>query len=553
MAAKPRQQRPQIQLLLLLPLLLLCLATISSSSSAATAVEPQPTTPLTAAAAQKALERMMAAKLYGPEEVLKLAAKPSPAPRNYKTLAQRLSSPGEKVKVVAFGGSVTAGYGLNDRRQNWAQQLTNWLAAAFPEAQLRLSNLARDGTTIAMAESCWYQYTPQDADLILIDFNLNSCSYSTCRSVVAPQIAAYENLIRRLISQAPNAALLSFEAFAFGSYNVNVAGGGTATMPMPYYNSGEDMHAMVAARYGVPLVSARDALYDLLWQEGAVQLNAALGVSRSSLLQDNKHPTHLGSRLYGRGLAAFAVRQLLSKELQEMAAGVGDQAAGSPLLQALQQQQQQQGYELPAAISPLAAQYADLPTFCAEGEAFQSYVITGENNTVDGWEWLESSFSRGCDLGNCRVVGYSSATEGKPLQIQINTAKPAAAAAAAAAADLASSRRRRSTAGSPIRLNLLVFTGARRISRDQNVGQGRLECVASCSCWPATLGAFRENSTEVQKSGITSVQVTAHPECTLQVTAAGSGWVQLLGVAVVPFFSNVALTSVDSTAMEMGL
>lgn len=47
--------------------------------------------------------------------------------------------------------------------------------------------------------------------------------------------------------------------------------------------------------------------------------------------------------------------------------------------------------------------------------------------------------------------------------------------------------------------------------------------------------------------------MTAHPECTLQVTAAGSGWVQLLGVAVVPFFSNVALTSVDSTAMEMGL
>ncbi|WIA23083.1 hypothetical protein OEZ85_001426 [Tetradesmus obliquus] len=260
---------------------------------------------------------MMAAKLYGPEEVLKLAAKPSPAPRNSKTLAQRLCSPGEIIKVVAFGGSVTAGYGLDDRRQNWAQQLTNWLAAAFPEVQLRLSNLARDGTTITMAESCWYQYTPEDADLILIDFNLNSCSYSTCRSVVAPQIAAYENLIRRLISQAPNAALLSFEAFAFGSYSVSVAGGGTATMPMPYYNSGEDMHAMVAARYGVPLV---------------------------------------------------------------------------------------------------------------------------------------------------------------------------------------------------------------------------------------------ENSTEVQKSGITSVQVTAHPECVLQVTAVGGGgWVQLLGVAVVPFFSNVALTSVDSTAMEMGL
>ncbi|WIA43536.1 hypothetical protein OEZ86_009992 [Tetradesmus obliquus] len=285
---------------------------------------------------------MMAAKLYGPEEVLKLAAKPSPAPRNSKTLAQRLCSPGEIIKVVAFGGSVTAGYGLDDRRQNWAQQLTNWLAAAFPEVQLRLSNLARDGTTITMAESCWYQYTPEDADLILIDFNLNSCSYSTCRSVVAPQIAAYENLIRRLISQAPNAALLSFEAFAFGSYSVSVAG--------------EDMHAMVAARYGVPLVSACDALYELM-------------------------------------LLLLLLLPLLPP-----------------------------GEDMHAMV---AARY------------------------------------------------------GVPLV---------------------------------------------------------------------------ENSTEVQKSGITSVQVTAHPECVLQVTAVGGGgWVQLLGVAVVPFFSNVALTSVDSTAMEMGL
>jgi lysophospholipase L1-like esterase len=98
---------------------------------------------------------MMQAKLYGPEELLNRAAKPSAAPRNWKTLAQRLATPEAAVKVVAFGGSVTAGFGLADRRQNWAQQLTDWLQAAFPDAVLTLSNFARDGTTITMAESCW--------------------------------------------------------------------------------------------------------------------------------------------------------------------------------------------------------------------------------------------------------------------------------------------------------------------------------------------------------------------------------------------------------------
>jgi hypothetical protein len=49
------------------------------------------------------------------------------------------------------------------------------------------------------------------------------------------------------------------------------------------------------------------------------------------------------------------------------------------------------------------------------------------------------------------------------------------------------------------------------------------------------------------------LQVASHPECILQVTVVGSGWVQVLGVAVVPYFSVVALTPVDNTAMEMGL
>jgi hypothetical protein len=278
--------------------------------------------------------------------------------------------------------------------------------------------------------------------------------------------------------------------------------------------AGEEMHAMIGARYSVPLVSVRDALYDLLWQEGAVHLNAALGVTRASLLQDTKHPTILGSELYGRGLAAYAVRELLSQQLSELANGGGGEAGDSPLAQALQQQQQQLGVELPPVISPLAAQYADLPTFCAEGQNFKNYVVTNNvtNNVindniraVDGWEWGVSSFSRHCDLGNCQVMGYKAAGDGKQLRIRINTAT--AAAAAVAAADLPTGRRSRSTARSPIRLNLLVFTGTRRITPDQNIGQGRLECFSGCSCWPATLGVVREDGTEVQKTGISSVQV----------------------------------------------
>jgi hypothetical protein len=268
------------------------------------------------------------------------------------------------------------------------------------------------------------------------------------------------------------------------------------------------MHAMLGARYGVALVSVRDALYDYLWQDGAVQLNAALGVSRSRLLQDTKHPTALGSELYGRGLAAFTVRELLRQQLLQLAAG-GDDAGSSPLRRGIQPQQQQQQQrllvKLPAAISPIAAQYVDLPTWCAEGESFKDYVIGAENGTVNGWQWTVSSFSRHCDLGNCQVAGYAAEAPGQQLHIRIDTAS--AAAAAALAADLPTGRHSRRTAGSAIELNLLKFTGTRPIAPGRNIGQGQVECVSGCSCLPTLLGPYRANSTEVQRTGIAAAQV----------------------------------------------
>jgi hypothetical protein len=134
----PLVLKQRLQPTLLLLMLLFAAFLISSSCST---VIPQPvTTPpdITPALAQKALQSMLQTKLYGPEELLQRAAKPSAAPRNWKTLAQRLATPGSTIKVVALGGSVTAGYGIKNRKQNWAQQLVDWLQAAFPDVVFQL-------------------------------------------------------------------------------------------------------------------------------------------------------------------------------------------------------------------------------------------------------------------------------------------------------------------------------------------------------------------------------------------------------------------------------
>lgn len=50
-------------------------------------------------------------------------------------------------------------------------------------------NLARDATNVDLAEACWYQHTPEEADLVMIEYNLNACGYFTCSAIVAPQVS----------------------------------------------------------------------------------------------------------------------------------------------------------------------------------------------------------------------------------------------------------------------------------------------------------------------------------------------------------------------------
>jgi hypothetical protein len=44
-----------------------------------------------------------------------------------------------------------------------------------------------------------------------------------------------------------------------------------------------------------PLVSARNALYDMLWDEAA--LKSALGYGRADIMQDDNHPAFIGELL----------------------------------------------------------------------------------------------------------------------------------------------------------------------------------------------------------------------------------------------------------------
>jgi hypothetical protein len=84
---------------------------------------------------QQALQRMLAVPIATPQSVLAAGHKglDSAALRNWHLLARKLAAPGSNITLVAFGGSLTLGYGKypeawRDFMQgSWVEQLQRWL------------------------------------------------------------------------------------------------------------------------------------------------------------------------------------------------------------------------------------------------------------------------------------------------------------------------------------------------------------------------------------------------------------------------------------------
>lgn len=52
------------------------------------------------------------------------------------------------------------------------------------------------------------------------------------------------------------------------------------------------MHGLIARRYNIPMVSVRDALYDIMLDDQVTK--SLLGYTRSEMMQDFIHPTAMG-------------------------------------------------------------------------------------------------------------------------------------------------------------------------------------------------------------------------------------------------------------------
>jgi hypothetical protein len=300
----------------------------------------------------------------------------------------KLLTGGGTVRVAAFGGSVTVGYRLSNT--SYPERFVAWLSQAFPDTQFEFIPLARRATAATFAALCMVQQLPADTDLVLVEYSVNGYG-GQCQCFTAPQTAGYEALLRKTAAAAPHAALLGFAAFMWldkeGRPGTYYDTGGCDVSCVMFYvrqcihdtvthvhrhphhaNTGEDQHGVVARRYGMPMVSARDALFDAMFD---AQTGARHGINRSEVLVDAVHVGDHGADVYA-GLLAWAVRHQATRVLLQHKSLAGAARHTQPL---------------PPPLNPEAAQES-WPTFCAEGVGLKHYIV---NNT--GWTWVDEGSS----------------------------------------------------------------------------------------------------------------------------------------------------------------
>eukprot|EP00877_Chromochloris_zofingiensis_P014366 jgi/Chrzof1/9183/Cz03g39010.t1 len=419
------------------------------------------------------LDRVWKAHVPLTERLIKEGYKFEIEGRQWPRLVEKLSQKGSTVKIVVFGGSVTVGY--KDSKTNYPEQLVVWLKRAFPGVQFELLNLARRATAATFAALCLIQDMPADADLVLIEYNINGYG-GQCQCFKAPQTAGYETLLRKIIKKAPNAALMAFASFIWLDKDNKLAS---------YFETGEDQHAVVARRYGIPMMSVRDAMYDVMFNP-----DNPYKVNHTEILVDIVHVGDHGAKVYAAFLSWLIRHQLTRILLHQHQLHLDATKTPAPM---------------PAPLNPDAAQ-EDSPTFCAEGIGLQDHVISKE-----GFKWVDEG-SNAC--AGCHKYGYVATKVGSNMVLDVNS-------------DILTANETK--AGDQVALVLSYLVSY------SDMGQVNVECISGCKCNATVLDA--KNKMPRSELHSQRLPISPHKDCVMKLTviektSTGKHKFRLSGVAV---------------------
>jgi len=116
---------------------------------------------------------------------------------------------GRPIKVVAIGGVATNGSdATSPGRNDYFALYINYLARAFPKAQLTAVRSSVGIAPSPVLAQCLDNFLPADADLVLLEMTANDGVYMDNSVVMSHNAKAYELVMRKVLEGAKQPALV---------------------------------------------------------------------------------------------------------------------------------------------------------------------------------------------------------------------------------------------------------------------------------------------------------------------------------------------------------
>ncbi len=171
---------------------------------------------------------------------------------------------GEKIVIGVIGGSITQGDAATAAYHRWANVVLQWWRDNFPQAEFTLTNAGIGATDSYYGSHRAYKHLLQyKPDFVVAEYSVNEDNTQFCGETL-------EGLIRQVLKSDNDPAMMVLCMY-------NRAG-----------KSAQEWHAKVAAHYGLPTVSFRDAYVPEI-EAGRLTWDGILG--------DPVHPNNFGHTL----------------------------------------------------------------------------------------------------------------------------------------------------------------------------------------------------------------------------------------------------------------
>mmetsp|Transcript_5659 Transcript_5659/g.16154 ORF Transcript_5659/g.16154 Transcript_5659/m.16154 type:complete len:353 (+) Transcript_5659:372-1430(+) len=174
---------------------------------------------------------------------------------------------GDPITIATVGGSVTAGVGAKSQNLAYRERLFYWIRKTFPNDNHVFANGALAAAPSSYMSQCIHDYAPLESDIVFVEFTMND-GQKSCE-VTTDGRRGFEVLLRKLLSypRAPAVIVLHW----------------WSPLTQDFWVSPEDQLDVFSKFYGLPSLSWRDAVHDLI-------ASNATGFTIADLYFDKGHP-----------------------------------------------------------------------------------------------------------------------------------------------------------------------------------------------------------------------------------------------------------------------